>query len=106
MEFIHIYQPPATPGGAILLLLHGTGGNEHDLVPGAELLLPGAGILTPRGDVRRGGAARRSPAATLVCPGAAPAPPAENVVAPALPPFSRGLGAAVFKRGGVKSREP
>src|SRR5438105_10163470 len=44
-EFIHVYRPPATPGGPILLLLHGTGGNENDLVPLAEVLLPGAGIL-------------------------------------------------------------
>src|ERR1051325_4011708 len=60
MEFIHIYQPPATPGGAILLLLHGTGGNEHDLVPVAELLLPGAGILSPRGKVLERGMPRFS----------------------------------------------
>ena len=58
MEFIHVYQPPATPGGPILLLLHGTGGNEHDLVPLAELLLPGAGILSPRGKVLERGMPR------------------------------------------------
>jgi predicted esterase len=57
-EFIHVYQPPATPGGPILLLLHGTGGNEHDLVPLAELLLPGAGILSPRGKVLERGMPR------------------------------------------------
>src|SRR5216117_4067744 len=58
MEFIHIFQPPATAGGPILLLLHGTGGNEHDLVPLAELLLPGAGILSPRGQVLERGMPR------------------------------------------------
>jgi predicted esterase len=58
MDFVHVYQPPATPGGPILLLLHGTGGNEHDLVPLAELLLPGAGILSPRGQVLERGMPR------------------------------------------------
>ena len=32
MDFIHIFRPPARPGDPILLLLHGTGGNEEDLV--------------------------------------------------------------------------
>jgi len=58
MEFIHVYQSPATPGEPILLLLHGTGGNEHDLVPLAEMLLPGAGILSPRGNVLERGMPR------------------------------------------------
>ena len=58
MEFIHIFQPPATRGGPILLLLHGTGGNEHDLVPLAETLLPAAGILSPRGQVLERGMPR------------------------------------------------
>jgi predicted esterase len=58
MEFIHIFQPPAAAGGPILLLLHGTGGNEHDLVPLAEALLPGAGILSPRGRVLERGMPR------------------------------------------------
>ena len=57
-EFIHVYQPPLRPGGPILLLLHGTGGNENDLVPLAEMLLPGAGILSPRGKVLERGMPR------------------------------------------------
>lgn len=32
-----------------LILLHGTGANEHDLVPLADLLIPGATLLSPRG---------------------------------------------------------
>jgi predicted esterase len=51
VDFIHVYRPPAETGGPILLLLHGTGGNEHDLVPLADMLLPGAGLLSPRGQV-------------------------------------------------------
>ena len=57
-EFIHVFQPPATPGGPLLLLLHGTGGNEHDLVPLAGMLLPDAGILSPRGKVLERGMPR------------------------------------------------
>jgi predicted esterase len=51
MDFIHVYKSPADPGGPVLLMLHGTGGNEHDLVPLADALLPGAGVLSPRGQV-------------------------------------------------------
>ena len=57
-DFVHLFQPPATAGGPILLLLHGTGGNEHDLVPLAEMLLPGAGVLSPRGKVLERGMPR------------------------------------------------
>jgi predicted esterase len=57
-DFVHLFQPPSTAGGPILLLLHGTGGNEHDLVPLAEMLLPGAGILSPRGKVLERGMPR------------------------------------------------
>jgi phospholipase/carboxylesterase/glyoxalase family protein len=38
----------------MLLMLHGTGGDEHDLVPLAQTLMPGAGILSPRGKVLEG----------------------------------------------------
>ena len=57
-DFIHVFQPPATNGGPILLLLHGTGGNERDLLPLAEALLPNAGILSPRGKVLERGMPR------------------------------------------------
>ena len=58
MDFIHVFRPPATTGGPILLLLHGTGGNEHDLVPLADMLLPGAGVFSPRGKVLERGMPR------------------------------------------------
>jgi predicted esterase len=58
MDFVHVYRPPAEPGGPVLLLLHGTGGNEHDLVPLADMLLPGAGVLSPRGQVLERGMPR------------------------------------------------
>jgi predicted esterase len=41
-----------------LLLLHGTGGDENDLVPLGELILPNANLLSPRGNVPENGMAR------------------------------------------------
>ncbi len=38
-------------GGPPLLLLHGTGGDEHDLLPLAARLSPTSPLLSPRGDV-------------------------------------------------------
>lgn len=38
-----------------LMLLHGTGGDEHDLVPIGEELDPAANILSPRGKVLESG---------------------------------------------------
>lgn len=38
----------------IALLLHGTGGNEDDLLPLATMLLPGASVLALRGNVLEG----------------------------------------------------
>jgi glyoxalase family protein len=62
LGFVHRYLPPessADPAGAItLLMLHGTGGDEEDLIPLGRSLLPGAGILSPRGKVLEGGAPR------------------------------------------------
>src|SRR6476659_9443147 len=38
MDFIHVHRPPAEPGRPIHHLRHGTGGNEHALLPLAEML--------------------------------------------------------------------
>jgi predicted esterase len=56
--FIHRYLPAARPGLPVLLLLHGTGGNEEDLLPLGEQLLPGAARLSPRGQVLEQGMPR------------------------------------------------
>lgn len=57
-RYVHRYLPPAPGDGRTLLLLHGTGGDETDLLPVADMLAPGAGILSPRGTVLEHGAAR------------------------------------------------
>lgn len=58
LSFTHVYHPPPAPGAPTLLMLHGTGGNEHDLVPLASDLLPSAGVLSPRGKVLERGMPR------------------------------------------------
>jgi predicted esterase len=57
LGFEHVFTAPA-PDAPTLLLLHGTGGTEHDLLPLAESLAPGAGVLSPRGKVLERGMAR------------------------------------------------
>jgi predicted esterase len=55
LKFIHRFIPAAAPdAGVTLLLLHGTGGNEDDLLELGSELLPGAAILSPRGRVMEG----------------------------------------------------
>jgi predicted esterase/catechol 2,3-dioxygenase-like lactoylglutathione lyase family enzyme len=62
LGFVHRYLPPNASGeltgGTTLLLLHGTGGDEEDLLPLGRALLPGAGMLSPRGKVLERGAPR------------------------------------------------
>jgi phospholipase/carboxylesterase len=58
--FRHIFVPPA-PGreqAPPLLLLHGTGGDERDLLPLAGHIAPGAAILSLRGNVDENGMPR------------------------------------------------
>jgi phospholipase/carboxylesterase len=49
--YVHRWVPGS---GDTVLLLHGTGGNEDDLIPLAGELVPGAAILSPRGNVLEG----------------------------------------------------
>jgi phospholipase/carboxylesterase len=57
LGFAHVYKPGPQPGVPTLLLLHGTGGDEHDLLPLGGLL-PGANLLSPRGKVLEHGMPR------------------------------------------------
>lgn len=56
LDLIHRWEPGR--GGRTLLLLHGTGGDEHDLVDLGRSLAPDANLLSPRGKVLEGGAPR------------------------------------------------
>ncbi|WP_119068642.1 alpha/beta hydrolase [Rubrobacter indicoceani] len=57
-EFVHRYIPGKSQDGGTVLILHGTGGNEEDLIPLARELAPEANILSPRGKVSEFGAPR------------------------------------------------
>jgi predicted esterase len=54
----HVFEPGTDPGAPPLLLLHGTGGTEHDLLRVGRAVSPGSALLSPRGDVNEGGALR------------------------------------------------
>jgi predicted esterase len=60
LGFQHVYQPPTTErsDSPTLLVLHGTGGSEMDLLPLARTLAPKAGVLSPRGKVLERGMPR------------------------------------------------
>jgi predicted esterase len=59
LGFIHQFIPSANRADQItLLLLHGTGGNEQDLIPLGRELYPRAAILSPRGKVLESGMPR------------------------------------------------
>jgi phospholipase/carboxylesterase len=49
---------PGSPGGPLLFVFHGTGGDENQLLSLGRDLLPQATIISPRGDVAEHGAAR------------------------------------------------
>ncbi|MGI8991484.1 MAG: alpha/beta hydrolase [Bryobacteraceae bacterium] len=56
-DFTHKFVP-SNGSGMTLLLLHGTGGDENDLLPIGRALAPGAALLSPRGKVLEHGMPR------------------------------------------------
>lgn len=57
--FVHRFVPAAQEGrGPTLLVLHGTGGDESDLIPLARSIAPHAALLSPRGQVLERGMPR------------------------------------------------
>lgn len=59
LGFIHRFVPAEeVASGETLIVLHGTGGTENDLIGIGQAIAPGAAILSPRGNVSENGAAR------------------------------------------------
>lgn len=58
LSFAHVYIPADQPDAVTLLLLHGTGGDERDLLPLGRDLWPGAAFLGVRGKVLENGMPR------------------------------------------------
>jgi phospholipase/carboxylesterase len=54
LAYVHRFEPGADPTLPPVLLLHGTGGDENDLVPLGREIAPGAALLSPRGNVLEG----------------------------------------------------
>jgi phospholipase/carboxylesterase len=58
LGFVYRYLPGEDESAPTLLLLHGTGGNEVDIIPLGQALAPGTAGLSPRGKVSEYGAPR------------------------------------------------
>lgn len=57
-DFVYQFVPTEGATTTTLVLLHGTGGDEHDLLPLGRALHPTAALLSPRGRVLEGSAPR------------------------------------------------
>ncbi|MBM7633359.1 alpha/beta hydrolase [Geomicrobium sediminis] len=54
----HIFQKGSNEQAPVLLLLHGTGGDENDLLPLAKMIAPDSTVLSVRGNVSENGMPR------------------------------------------------
>jgi phospholipase/carboxylesterase len=64
LGFVHHFIPSSRKMNKVILLLHGTGGDENYLIDIGRRIAPGAAILTPRGNIFDNGSNRfclRSP---------------------------------------------
>ena len=57
-SFIHRFEPASRAGSPPLLLLHGTGGDENDLLGLGKMISTGSALLSPRGHVLEHGMPR------------------------------------------------
>jgi len=58
LPFVHRFYQPEDPDGSVVLLLHGTGGNESDLMPLVHRAQPRATLLGLRGRAEEDGVRR------------------------------------------------
>jgi phospholipase/carboxylesterase len=58
LSFVHRFESGTEPGRPPVLLLHGTGGDEADLLPLGRAVAPGSALLSPRGKVLENGMPR------------------------------------------------
>jgi phospholipase/carboxylesterase len=59
-EFSHLHRfvPASEPGKPPILLLHGAGGDEEDLLSLGSAIAPGSALVSPRGKVLENGMPR------------------------------------------------
>jgi predicted esterase len=58
LGFVHRFRPGAPGSRDTLVVLHGTGGTEDDLLGLAQTVAPAAAVISPRGKVLEAGAPR------------------------------------------------
>jgi phospholipase/carboxylesterase len=58
LSFVHRFEPGSDPAAPPLLLLHGTGGDETDLLPLGRMIAPTSSLISPRGQVLENGMPR------------------------------------------------